>query len=90
MPDTDTTDQDEQLDEAAQGTSVTAEDTTDGETGEIDTIGEAAGFVVRDEKPLHGVEEELERRDEHRWELNPASEAEDGPEQDDDLTLPAR
>ena len=59
------------LDEAAHGTSGTEEDTAVG-TGEIDAIGHAAGFVVRDDRPFHGIEE-IERRDAHRWELDPDS-----------------
>jgi hypothetical protein len=71
------TNRDELLDAAAQGMNATSDDTSDGEdgeegTGEIDAIGEAAGFVVRDDKPFRGIEE-VERRDQHRWELDPAS-----------------
>lgn len=67
-------DDDETLDDAAQGVSVTSDATADGtnETGEIDAIGRAAGLVVRDDKPFRGIDE-VERRDEHRWELDPAS-----------------
>ena len=78
MPDVDTTDDDERLDDAAQGMNVTAEDTTDDETAEVDTIGEAAGFVLPDEKPFRGIEQ-VERRDLHRWELDPESEREAPP-----------
>jgi hypothetical protein len=74
---------DEALDDAAQGVSVTSDATADGtdETGEIDAIGRAAGLVVRDDKPFRGIDE-VERRDEHRWELDPAS-AEDPSSLDD-------
>ena len=67
-------DDDETLDDAARGVSVTSDATVDstGETGEIDAIGRAAGLVVRDDRPFRGIEE-VERRDEHRWELDPAS-----------------
>lgn len=61
----------ELLDETAQGHGVTSDESADG-TGEIDAIGRAAGFVVADQKPFRGIEE-LERRDVHRWELDPAS-----------------
>jgi hypothetical protein len=64
-------DQAELLDETAQGHSVTSDESADG-TGEIDAIGHAAGLVVADQKPFRGIEE-LERRDVHRWELDPAS-----------------
>jgi hypothetical protein len=75
--------EDEALDDAAQGVSVTSDATADGtdETGEIDAIGRAAGLVVRDDKPFRGIDE-VERRDEHRWELDPAS-AEDSSSRDD-------
>ena len=65
---------DEALDDAAQGVSVTSDGTADGteDTGEIDAIGRAAGLVVRDDKPSRGIDE-VERRDERRRELNPAS-----------------
>ena len=66
---------DEELDRAAQGHSGT-QDTTGTGTGEIDKIGNAAGHVVRDDKPFRGIEE-VERRDAHRWELDPDS-ADDG------------
>jgi hypothetical protein len=65
------TDRDMALDAAAQGTSGTAEDIAVG-TGEVDAIGHAAGFVVRDDKPFRGIDE-IERRDAHRWELDPDS-----------------
>ena len=76
---------DEALDDAAQGVSVTSDATADStdETGEIDAIGRAAGLVVRDDKPFRGIDE-VERRDEHRWELDPAS-AEDASAAEADL-----
>ena len=67
----DQSDPDEKLDKAAQGESGTSDATGDG-TGEIDAIGHAAGLVVRDDRPFRGVEE-VDRRDEHRWENDPAS-----------------
>jgi hypothetical protein len=66
----------EALDEAAQGRGVTSDEASKG-TGEIDAMGSAAGLVVRDDKPFRGIDE-VERRDDHRWELDPAS-AEDDP-----------
>ena len=72
----DVADADELLDDAARGESETTEESPDG-TGEIDEIGHAAGLVVRDDKPFRGIDE-VERRDERRWELDPAS-AEDDP-----------
>jgi hypothetical protein len=75
-PITNDTDVDETLDDTAQGNSVTSDDTADG-TGEIDAIGHAAGLVARDDKPFRGIEE-VDRRDDHHWELDPAS-AEDLP-----------
>ena len=69
-PDTET-DADEKLDVAAQGESGTSDETGDG-SGEIDAIGKAAGLVVRDDRPFRGIEE-VDRRDGHRWELDPAS-----------------
>jgi len=62
---------DENLDDAAQGVSGTSDTTADG-SGEIDAIGHAAGLVVNDEKPFQGIDE-VDRRDEHRWELDPRS-----------------
>ena len=68
-------DADEQLDKAALGEEGTS-DAAGAGTGEIDKIGEAAGLVVRDDKPFRGIEE-VERRDVHRWEDDPES-ADDG------------
>ena len=65
------TDADESLDEAAQGHGVTSETEPEG-TGEIDAIGRAAGLVVREDRPLRGIAE-VDQRDQHRWELDPAS-----------------
>jgi len=62
---------DESLDDAAQGVQSTTEQSPIG-TGEIDAIGEAAGLVSRDDKPFRGIDE-VERRDLHRWELDPDS-----------------
>ena len=76
-----TSDSDEELEKAALGESGTSDATDDG-TGEIDAIGKAAGQIVRDDKPFRGIDE-VERRDEHRWELDPAS-ADDGCERGTD------
>jgi len=62
---------DEELDDAAQGVSGNADTTGDG-SGEIDAIGHAAGLVSNDKKPFNGIDE-VDRRDEHRWELDPRS-----------------
>jgi len=59
-------DLDEILDDTAQGHGLTSEARGAG-TGEIDAIGKAAGLVVKEGKPLRGVDE-VERRDQHRWE----------------------
>ena len=67
----DQSDPDEKLDNAAQGQSGTSDATGDG-SGEIDAIGRAAGHVVRDDRPFHGIDE-VDRRDRHRWENDPAS-----------------
>ena len=66
---------DEDLDEVARGENVTSDESAVG-TGEIDKIGHAAGLVVRDDKPFRGIDQ-VERRDEHRWELDPASKEDD-------------
>lgn len=66
---------DEQLDRTAQGEEGTSDATASG-TGEIDQIGNAAGLVQRDDKPFRGIDE-VERRDVHRWEVDPES-ADDG------------
>ena len=69
------TDEDEELDEAAQGQNLNADDAGDVDS-EVDAAGAAAGLVSRDGKPFRGVEE-VERRDVRRWELDPKS-REDG------------
>lgn len=73
-------DPDEELDLAALGQTGTSDEAeglaSEDVESEIDAIGEAAGMVVRDDKPLRGIDE-VERRDDHRWELDPAS-ADDG------------
>ena len=66
---------DELLDEVAQGENVTSDESPVG-TSEIDEIGQAAGLVVSDDKPFQGVDE-VDRRDDHRWELDPASARDD-------------
>ncbi|HQY68007.1 MAG TPA: DUF6335 family protein [Pyrinomonadaceae bacterium] len=38
----------------------------------VEELGEAMGITYQDNEPL-GTEKKLERRDEDRWELNPAS-----------------
>ena len=67
-------DGDEALDAAAQGVSGTSDDPGGGteDSGEIDAMGRAAGLVERADRPLRGIDE-VERRDVHRWELDPAS-----------------
>lgn len=67
-------DEDEKLGEAAQGIGATAEDSPEG-TGEVDEIGRAAGLNVRDDEPFRG--DEVDRRDNHRWELDPRSKQEE-------------
>jgi len=62
---------DEALDDAARGLNATSDESPDG-TGEIDAIGDAAGLVVDDDDPIPGIDQ-IERRDEHRWELDPDS-----------------
>jgi len=61
---------------AAQGVAPTSDDAADLPDGEelreTDVIGRAAGVVVADGKPLGGPDE-IELRDAHRWELDPAS-----------------
>lgn len=39
---------------------------------EVDAIGRSAGVTYQDDEPLRAGPKELER-DEHRWELDPAS-----------------
>ena len=60
---------------AAQGEAPTSDDAAalDGEERrETDVVGKAAGVAVANGKPLGGPDE-VERRDAHRWELDPAS-----------------
>ena len=55
---------------------------------EVDQIGEAAGLSYQDDEPLNYAK--ITARDQHRWELNPASAAEvdqDEPGRDDDNDL---
>ncbi len=68
-------DLDESLDDTAQGMRGTRDESPVG-TGEIDAIGHAAGLVSRDDKPFRGIDE-VERRDDHRWELDPRSAEDD-------------
>ncbi len=68
-------DRDEALATEARGegpTSDDAEEVADEGVGEIDAIGEAAGVHNPRDKPLNATDE-LAKRDEHRWELDPAS-----------------
>ena len=65
-----TIDEDEELDDAAQGQNLNADGTEP--TSEVDAAGKAAGLVSRDGKPFRGIED-VERRDLHRWELDPES-----------------
>jgi hypothetical protein len=77
---------DEALDAAALGVAPTSDDGGDladeeaGRERETDVIGRAAGISIPDGKPLGGPDE-IERRDAHRWELDPSS-AEMPPETD--------
>jgi hypothetical protein len=70
------TDVDDALAAAAQGVEPTSDDADalpDGEDRrETDVIGKAAGVVLPDGEPLGGPDE-IEQRDAHRWELDPAS-----------------
>ena len=76
-------DVDEALDAAAQGVTPTSDDgggLAEDEAGrdrEVDVIGKAAGIAIPDGEALGGPDE-IERRDAHRWELDPSS-AEDRP-----------
>lgn len=42
----------------------------------VDDLGQAVGIVYQDEEPLD-TEDKLEKRDRHRWELNPNSDREE-------------
>jgi Family of unknown function (DUF6335) len=75
-----TADADEVLDEAARGESGTSDATADA-PDEIDAIGQAAGLSVADGEPFTGLAE-IDRRDAHRWELDPESADEERPETD--------
>ena len=69
-------DLDDALAAAAQGVAPTSDDADallDGEARrETDVIGKAAGVAVADGEPLGGPDK-IDRRDAHRWELDPAS-----------------
>ena len=69
-------DLDDALAAAAQGVAPTSDDAAallDGEERrETDVIGKAAGVAVADGEPLGGPDK-IDRRDAHRWELDPAS-----------------
>lgn len=54
----------------------------------VDAIGTALGVVEQDEKPLATIEK-IEGRDEHRWELDPAS-SEDFAERQREQSAPRR
>lgn len=77
---------DEALDAAAHGVAPTSDDAAGlseedaGREREVDAIGKAAGVAIPDGKPLGGPDE-IERRDAHRWELDPRS-AEEPPPSD--------
>jgi Family of unknown function (DUF6335) len=71
---------DEALDEAARGESGTSDATAD-EPGEIDAIGQAAGLLLVDGEPFTGLAA-VDRRDAHRWELDPESADDERPETD--------
>jgi hypothetical protein len=76
-----TEDADEVLDEAARGESGTSDATAD-DSDEIDAIGQAAGLSVADGEPFTALVAEVDRRDAHRWELDPESADEERPETD--------
>lgn len=66
---------DEALDTEAQGEAPTSDDAEvleDEDLQETDAIGKAAGIRVPRNTPLGG-RDEIAHRDEHRWELDPAS-----------------
>lgn len=67
----DASEADEVLDDTAQGHGLTSDEVAVG-TGEVDAIGRAAGLIVPDGQPFRGISE-VERRDRHRWELDPLS-----------------
>ncbi len=71
LPDTDDTNIDEELDAAAQGDTSTSDGGPNNQD-EIDAMGAAAGLPDNPEKPFRGIDR-VERRDEKRWELDPAS-----------------
>ena len=48
----------------------------------VDQLGEAVGLVYQDEEPLNTIEK-IEKRDDNRWSMNPAS-AEDSQDPDAD------
>jgi Family of unknown function (DUF6335) len=73
--DLDEDDRDELLDEAAQGENLTTDESTSN-VGEIDAIGRAAGMVIPDDRSFRGIDV-VDRRDDHRWELDPASKEDD-------------
>jgi len=52
----------------------------------VDELGEAVGLIYDDYEPLHTAEK-LERRDKHRWELNPASADEEGEKDEEETDL---
>lgn len=76
-------DADEAVDAAAQGFAPTSDDADqleDAGDGEIDAMGKAAGLTDPRGKPLD-LEANLDRKDKHRWENDPAS-ADDAKERD--------
>jgi hypothetical protein len=73
------------LDAAWQDANQAGEETVGGsaptpDQDRVDDIGRAAGLTYSDDEPLHSGDK-LAQRDEHRWELNPASQ--DDAEQDE-------
>jgi hypothetical protein len=76
-------DADEVLDEAARGESGTSDATAD-DADEIDAIGQAAGLSLADGEPVTGLAE-IDRRDAHRWELDPESADEERPKPTDEM-----
>jgi Family of unknown function (DUF6335) len=58
--------------ETESGEEAVGGDSPTPDQGIVDELGEALGVVYQEGEPLHTTEK-LEERDEHRWELDPAS-----------------
>ena len=74
-------------DEAAAGDETVGGTTPTPDQDIVDEIGRAVGVEYEDAEPLHTTEK-LERRDEQRWELHPAS-SEDFTERNQNYDKPA-